>query len=168
MGKPSPMPCAFGGRMVSWLPRITHDLSPPSAGVGYQPDVILWHSLLCPASRGSSQHNPWEIQASAQRGRSVTVRNGALPGLVPGSPPLLLPSHTPSSTARQSHASKYKCQRKGGKRAQLIPVLHPGCSCTRSFVESPEMLLPGDGCSGLGLRKAEETQPNTQTSSLQV
>lgn len=115
--------CFWGkdGLLAAWE---THDLSPPSAGVGYQPDVILWHSLLCPALQGSSQHNPWEIQASAQHGRSVTVRNGSLPGLVLASPPLLLPSHTPSSTARQSHANKYNSQRREGKRAQLIPALH--------------------------------------------
>lgn len=119
--------CFWGkdGLLAAWE---THDLSPPSAGVGYQPDVILWHGLLRPASRGSSQHNPWEIQATAQHGKSVTMRNGALPGWLPGSPPLLLPSHTPSSTARQSHANQLQLPKKGREKSTTYssPLLPRG------------------------------------------
>lgn len=107
VGKPSPVPCAFGGRTVSWLPgKQMHDsLFPPSAGVGYQPDVILWQSSLRPASRGSGQHDAWEIQATAQGGRSVNARSGALPGLLPG-----LPSPPPPFPHPQSHSETKQCK----------------------------------------------------------
>lgn len=120
VAKLSPATCPFEGRKVSWVPGkyMPHGLFPPSAGVGYQPDVILWHRLLWPASRGSSQHYAWEIQATSQHGRSLNTRSRDLPGLPSYS---LLPSHTAPQQDKAMQTS-YNSYRKEGKRTQLISV----------------------------------------------
>lgn len=94
---------------------------PSLAGVGYQLDVILWHSSLRPASRGSGQKDAWEIQATAQRSRSANVRNRTLPRLLPGSPspPSPFPHPQLHSETKQCKPTTSPAERKG-KRAQLL------------------------------------------------
>lgn len=89
------------------------------SGVGYQPDVILWHSLLWAAPRGSGQHEAWEIQATAQRSRSVNLRSGTLPELLPDSPSLPPPFPHPQlhSETKQHEPTTSPMER---KRARLL------------------------------------------------
>ena len=150
VGKPSPVPCAFGGTMVSWLPGkwMHNGLFLPSAGVGYQPDVILWHGSLWPASRGSSQHDAWEIQATAQHGRSVNARNRALPGLLPGSPspPPPFPHPQLHSETKQCKPATTPTERKGkGQNSYLSSLLLGGAwlQLQTEISEYPERCCKG-------------------------
>lgn len=168
--KPSPVPCTFGGRTGSWLPGkwMHNGHFPPSAGVGYQPDVILWHSSLWPASRGSCQHHAWEIQATAQCGRSVNAKTGLSQDCSRACLPLLLPSHTSSSTVRQSDANQLNSYGKEGKEHNcyfgsllLWGVGGAWLQLQKEICWIPREMLQGVGSSEQGLRKAEETQLNT-------
>lgn len=119
--------CFWGkdGLLASWE---AHDLSPPSAGVGYQPDVILWHSLLWPASRGSSQqpmgnssHCPAQQVSDYEKWGSARTGPG-------------LPSPPPPFPHPQLHSETKPCQptttpkERKGKEHNLFQSFAPeGC-----------------------------------------